>query len=302
MSGQVTLDLPSRWEDGLDRMARALGSRELPTDLKRLAGGLEGKTFAFRLHKQHFVLKVYAEDGEQARTELDNLDVVSAARVPTPQPVLLDADGEWFDAPAIVMTALPGRPDLHPRDRKLWIDGAAGALASVHDLPSARAGRLRTPRWQRWKPSTEGMESDSRRTDTVLARLYDRAWKLPPVLSHDDYNPGNLLFDDGRLSGVVDWADIAIEPRHAAVAMYRHFLAIHPGGDTPETFLDAYERAAKTSLDDLPLWDVLYGLRGLRPVDHWVLACAGLGLEITSTEIQERSRAWVRRGILLAGG
>lgn len=283
-------------------MAHALGSREPPFELNRVTGGLEGKTFVFRLHENRFVLKIYSGDDNRARTEFDNLAVVSVAGVPTPEPVLLDADGTWFHAPAIVMTELPGRPYMHPNDQSIWIDGAAKALASVHDIPSARAGHVRASRWQRWRPPTDGMGSDAPRVDAMLARLYDRAGTLPTVLSHDDYNPGNLLYDCGRLSGVVDWADITIEPRHAAVALYRHFLAIHPGGETPDTFLVAYERAAKTSLDDLPLWDVLYGLRGLRPIDHWVRACEGLGLDITSSEIQEKSRAWVRRGMRSAGG
>ena len=131
----------------------------------------------------------------------------------------------------------------------------------------------------------------------MLARLYQQAGSLPTVLSHDDFNPGNLLFEGGRISGVVDWADIAIEPRHAAVALFRHFLAIHPGGEAPELFADAYELAAGTALRDLPLWDVLYGLRGVRPVDHWALALEGLGLDITSAEIQDRSAARVRAAI-----
>jgi aminoglycoside phosphotransferase (APT) family kinase protein len=300
VSDQVTHDLPPGWDEGFDRMARALGSNEPPSDLNRLTGGLEGATFAFGLREDRLVVKIYVEDGDLARTEFDNLTVVSAAKVPTPEPVLMDGDGEWFQAPAIVMTALPGRPDMHLRDRKLWVDGAAEALASVHDIPATRAGRVRPPRWQRWRPSTEGMGSDSSRADAMLARLYDQTETSATVLSHDDYNPGNLLFDGGRLSGVVDWAYITIEPRHAAVALFRHFLAIHPVGKTPEMFLDAYEHAAKTSLDDLPLWDVLYGLRGVRPVDHWVLAFNGLGLDITSTEIQDRSRAWVRKAIVNA--
>lgn len=301
-SGEVARDLPPRWDDGLGRMAHALGSREHPFELNRLSGGLEGKTFAFCLDDNRFVLKIYNGDGNQARTEFDNLAVVAVAGVPTPERVLLDADGAWFHAPAIVMTGLPGRPDMHPSHQSMWIDGAARALASVHDIPSARAGHIRSSRWQRWQPSTDGMGSDASRVDAMLARLYDRAGTLPTVLSHDDYNPGNLLYDGGRLSGVVDWADITIEPRQAAVALYRHFLAIHPGGKAPESFLAAYERAAKTSLDDLPLWDVLYGLRGLRPIDHWVRACQGLGLDITSSEIRERSRAWVCRGMRIAGG
>jgi aminoglycoside phosphotransferase (APT) family kinase protein len=287
---------------GFERLARALGSEEAPSDLVRQTGGLEAETLIFQLRKEHFVVKVFVDDGVQARTEFDNLAAVTVASVPTPEPVLMDSEGPWFGAPAIVMTALPGRPEMHPKNRTLWTDGAAEALASIHSIPTSRMSHVRTPRWQRWTPSTEGMGSDSCRADAVLARLYAQVGTLPTVLSHDDYNPGNLLYDGGRLSGVVDWADITIEPRQAAVAMYRHFLAIHPGGDAPETFLDAYERVAKTSLDDLELWDVLYGLRGLRPIEHWVLACEGLGLDITFSEIQERSRAWVRRGILLARG
>jgi aminoglycoside phosphotransferase (APT) family kinase protein len=284
-------------------MAGAIGSRESPSEVSRLTGGLEGDTFAFRLADDRFVVKVYAEAADQASIEFDNLAVASLASVATPKPVLIDAIGEWFKAPAIVMTALPGRPDMHPSDRQLWIDGAAEALASIHEIPTTRANHVQSPRWQRWRPSTESMGSDSSLADVLLARLHEQAGRLPTVVSHDDYNPGNLLFDNGHLAGVVDWSDIAVEPRHAAVALFRHFLAIHPGGDTPEMFLDSYQHAAKTFLDELPLWDVLYGLRGVRPVlDHWVLAFDGLGLDISSEEIRDRSRSWVRKAMSLAGG
>jgi hypothetical protein len=40
-------------------MALALGSREAPFGLNRFTGGLEGKTFAFRLHDDKLVLKVH---------------------------------------------------------------------------------------------------------------------------------------------------------------------------------------------------------------------------------------------------
>jgi hypothetical protein len=44
----------------------------------------------------------------------------------------------------------------------------------------------------------------------------------------------------------------------------------------------------------------MYGLRGVRPVlDHWVLAFDGLGLDISSQEIRDRSQAWVRKAMLL---
>jgi aminoglycoside phosphotransferase (APT) family kinase protein len=192
---------------------------------------------------------------------------------------------------------------MHPSNRQLWIDGAAGALAAIHKLPTTRVNHVQPPRWRRRRPPTQGMGGDSSRADALLARLYEEAGRLPTVVSHDDYNPGNLLFDNGRLSGVVDWADITVEPRQGSVALFRHFLAIHPGGDAPEMFLGSYQQFANTSVDDLPLWDILYGLRGVRPLlDHWVLAFQGLGLAVTSEEIHERSRRWVREAILRAVG
>ena len=300
MSHEVAHHPPQCWDDGFGRLARALGSSELPSDFVHLTGGLEAAAFAFQLGQERFVVKVFVDGGGRPAREFDNLAVVSEAKVPTPEPALID-EGAWFGAPALVMTALPGRPEMHPRDRTAWIEGAAEALASIHKIPTGRAGQVRTPRWQRWRPSTDGMVRDAARADAVLARLYGLAEKLQTVLSHDDYNPGNLLFDSDRLSGVVDWADITIEPRQAGVALFRHFLAIHPGGESPQTFLDAYESGAETALNDQPLWDTLYGLRGVRRVDHWVLAFRGLGLNITSSEIQERSRAWVRNAIHRAG-
>jgi aminoglycoside phosphotransferase (APT) family kinase protein len=293
---------PFNWDEGFERVALSLRSGEQPSDIHRLTGGMEAETFVFRLGNDRYVVKICAKDGSEAKAEFDNLAVVSVATVPTPEPVLLDADGEWFRCPAVVMIALPGRPDMHPVDRRVWVDDAAEALASIHAVPHSRATHVLPPRWQRWQPSSQGMGGDSDRVEALLAELYERAISRPTVLSHDDYNPGNLLYENGHLSGVVDWADITIEPREAAVALYRHFLAIHPGGDAPEAFLNAYQRAASTSLDDVPLWDVLYGLRGVRRVDHWVAACDLLGLSITSTEIQERSRAWVGQAMQLALG
>jgi aminoglycoside phosphotransferase (APT) family kinase protein len=279
-------------------MACALGFDRTPEIVTRLSGGMEGETYALRLDGSALVVKVYVKNPQEAKQEFDNLTVVSASNVPTPAPILLESEGEWFGFPALVMTLLPGRPDMHPTDLDLWIQGAATALARIHEIPSEDAIAVRPPRWQRWQPSTEGMGSDAPRVDQVLAEIFETAAEVPGVFSHDDFNPGNLLFDDdGILTGVVDWADVTVEPRQADVALYRHFLAINPGGDAPDRFLRYYEKSAGVRLDDLPMWDVFYGLRGVRPVDHWVKACEALGLVITSEEIQSRSREWVRRGL-----
>jgi aminoglycoside phosphotransferase (APT) family kinase protein len=278
-------------------MAASLGFSGFPTELKRLTGGLECETYLFTLGNRRLVVKVCTRDGSDATTEFDNLSIVSAADVPTPDPVYLDASGDWFGVPAIVMSALPGSPDLHPVDVGRWVRGAANGLAAIHAVDSGNAQVVKVPRWQRWQPQVNTLGDRVGAVEDVLARFHERADRYPKVFSHDDYNPGNVLFHDGDLSGVVDWADVTVEPAQAAVAQYRHLLAVHPGGDAPDQFLAAYASASDRPLADMPLWDVLYGLRGLPAVDHWVRAFSGFGVDLTVDDINARSLDWVIRAL-----
>ena len=89
---------------------------------------MEGETYSFRLSGAPLVVKVCVKNAQEAKREFDNLTIVSASNVPTPEPILVDDKGEWFGFPALVMTALPGRPDMHPADLNLWIQGAGNCL------------------------------------------------------------------------------------------------------------------------------------------------------------------------------
>jgi hypothetical protein len=82
--------LPIRDTGGWHRMAVSLGSGEPPTDVLRLTGGLECETYLFRLGAERLVVKVFTNTGSRASTEFGNLSPVSAAGVPTPEPVHFD--------------------------------------------------------------------------------------------------------------------------------------------------------------------------------------------------------------------
>jgi aminoglycoside phosphotransferase (APT) family kinase protein len=284
-------------QTSLRRLARSLGSASDITGLERLTGGLEADSFAFTLEDKAFVFKRFGADGSRAVVEFENLSIVASSAVPTPEAVALDVDGRWFGAPALVMTALPGAPDLQPIDVEAWVAQCAAALAEVHRIDPNAAGSTRRPRWVRWKPPVV----PSGDIGDVLARLYARAPGEPTVFSHDDFNPGNVLFSDELLSGVVDWTDVTLEPRQAAVALFRHLLAVIGRLDAAGAFLAAYETAANIALEGQPLWDVFYGLRGLANVEHWVRALHGLGLPVTAEEIRSRSLEWIRQALRLAG-
>jgi aminoglycoside phosphotransferase (APT) family kinase protein len=274
-------------------MVKSFGVTDGVTQVKRLTGGLECDTFSFTLADRHLVMKLFSDGVLQARTEFENLSIVAAASVPTPDPILFDDEGKWFGSSTLVMSALPGAPELHPADVDTWTRGAATALASVHEIKPRTARTLQSPRWQRWQPSLDRTGPGTPRIERALDVLYASIEKYPTVFSHDDYNPGNVLFLDGALTGVVDWSDVVIEPRQAAVALFRHLLALHPGGDAPQRFLAHYESITRMSLADIALWDVLYGLRGMQPVEHWVRAYKGMGVTMTSEQIDRRSRRWI---------
>jgi hypothetical protein len=77
------------------------------------------------------------------------------------------------------------------------------------------------------------------------------------------------LFAEQRLTGVVDWERAKIMPAGNEVARFRMDLAIYPGEDAPDVFLDAYiEETARLAVEDLALWEVLAGAVGLAGVDH----------------------------------
>jgi hypothetical protein len=54
-------------------------------------------------------------------------------------------------------------------------------------------------------------------------------------------------------------------------------------------------------LSDMTVWDVLYGLREVRPVDHWVRAFAGLGVDFSVAEINARLLRWVETAMVQCG-
>jgi hypothetical protein len=51
----------------------------------------------------------------------------------------------------------------------------------------------------------------------------------------------------------------------------------------------------------MTVWDVLYGLREVRPVDHWVRAFAGLGVDFSVAEINARLLRWVETAMVQCG-
>jgi aminoglycoside phosphotransferase (APT) family kinase protein len=70
-----------------------------------------------------------------------------------------------------------------------------------------------------------------------------------PTFVHGDYQHFNVLWSDGRLSGVVDWPYAGIGNRGSDVGHCRLNLAVLFDARTAEDYLTMYERAAGVRVD-----------------------------------------------------
>ncbi len=152
------------------------------------------------------------------------LRALKADGLPVPEVPWAYQDNPWFEVPFIVMERLPGRtffvwdpsPDLPlgaTRCAQMW-EQCTLWLARLHGFD----WRSRLDGWE--QPAS--LEREITRWERIYAQAPEAAWikaaeateralldSLPdgtPVgLFHGDYQPGNCLYQDGALSGIIDW-------------------------------------------------------------------------------------------------
>jgi aminoglycoside phosphotransferase (APT) family kinase protein len=150
------------------------------------------------------VLRRSAADGTltwtDRRVEYEALQVVGAAGLPVPPVVWLDAGGGVLERPYFVMERLAGTP---PRDAAVSFE-LGSLLAKVHAVPVSWPTGDELGRWhERYLATRLGAMP-------LLGALF--AWlqanpppAVAPVLLWGDAGPHNLLVDEGRITGLLDW-------------------------------------------------------------------------------------------------
>jgi len=126
--------------------------------------------------------------------------------------------------------------------------------------------------------------------------LHDRvragAPKTREGFVHRDYHPGNVLWEGGTVSGVVDWVNACIGPLEVDVAHCRPNLAVTHGIEAADAFDSAYRRRTGTPPAD-PYWDAA-ALAGSSDGFEGMLAFRAFGLALTEELITARLNAFAR--------
>ncbi len=140
------------------------------------------------------------------------------------------------------MTAVAGAPELLIPDPGAITD----VLDRIHALPTASLAAwsyrsyhegvaLTRPSW--WRDAA---------TWERVARLAEAPRIVDePVVIHRDFHPGNLLWVEGRMSGVVDWVEACIGPAAVDSSHMRVNLAVLHGPGMADGVIDGD-----------PAWDI----------------------------------------------
>lgn len=228
---------PPDWlADGIARLVQAQcppGSRA--ANVAEMEEGHAGLTFGFDVldagggRSGSYVIKL-APRGVVRRGNTDVyrqaplLRALHGAGLPVPAVPWAAPDEALFGTPYVVMERLPGRIFLiwephasfgsDPQQiRSLWLQ-AARLLARLHRVDWRQVLRG----WEAPRPLTEELG----RWGPVLKHAQEPAWlaagtalgarlaaalpeEQPVGLVHGDFQPGNILYQDGQAKGLIDW-------------------------------------------------------------------------------------------------
>jgi hypothetical protein len=187
-----------------------------------------------------------------------------------PEPLGIDERGRE------IISLLPGAPATYPLPGFAWSDATLGAVArclrAFHD---ASVGFVPPPdgRW-RW-PAHEPAE----------------------VICHNDFAPYNLMFEDGRLTGVIDLDLASPGPRvwDMAYTAYRFAPLTDPGNP------DAPFAGADVQLRRLAAFCAAYAHPGVGPADVLRSAAAKLRELVAFIEDQAAAGDAAQQAVLARG-
>lgn len=205
---------------GFDELGTVLAAYDIgaPRSFKGIAEGVENSNFFLQTEGGTFILTLYEKRvrAEDLPFFLSLLEHLAGKGIACPQPVRTREGAHSIvlkDRPAALLTFLDGLSLSRPRANHCAAAGAA--LAAMHragsDFAARRGNSLSITSWHRLAKSI-GARADSVENGlgdliaTNLAALED-SWPagLPIGVIHADLFPDNVLFMNGKVSGLIDF-------------------------------------------------------------------------------------------------
>ncbi len=272
----------------------ALGAKKV-VDLRSLAFGVTSDLRLLEVDGTQLVLRQYLTNDvidEIPQVIAYEADALRAARTVlgklVPEPIAFDVTGAQAGRPSLLMTFLPGKPIVHNLDPRRM----AAPLVQIHEadipsgLPDCRhwfdLNTLAVPTWTT-APSAWA---------TLIAAVHRPEPEAQPAFLHRDFHPGNLLWDQQELVGVVDWPVSCCGPRGIDVAHTRGNLALVDDADAASAFLEAYVELVPAYVHH-PWWDAA-DLLSFDDDFRGVMAFNAFGAQFDLDLLRSRADDWAR--------
>jgi len=258
------------------------------------ARGADGSPLQFVVRRY-----VYGKRAEKARVEYSALQFLQDYDVPAPEPLYLDDEGTVLGRPGIVMGYVPGSlledPVDHPQGPLAWAREMATVLAQIHTIPGAQARDVlfEANAEATWfvrdgiVPDYMQAHPDGMRVWRAVSDSCPRLEPVPPALVHIDYWRGNVLWEQGRISAVVDWEEASCGDPGIDVGYCMMDLTIMGFLEEAAEFLQAYETAIGHPVPNLAFWQLAAAARPMYNVADW----------ITDADKGERFRRFIVRAL-----
>jgi aminoglycoside phosphotransferase (APT) family kinase protein len=241
---------------------QTLGSSARVVGWRRLTGGLTSivhrLTVERNSRREEYVLRWWVPGSEWAQwiaravpLETAVLAKLEGSDIPAPR-VIGSVTDAALGGPAVLMTRIPGKVQLTPRDREHWLRQMAQMLARIHAL--AVDGKP----FESWlDPSQLSPPPDASRVNVwreAMALVANERAPTRTCFLHRDYQHFNMLWSRERLTGVVDWSEACIGPPEVDVGHCRLNLTVLFSADVADRFRAMYEAESGHRVD--AWWDV----------------------------------------------
>jgi len=247
---------------------------------RRLTGGVSAQVYALEVaHSSGALAQVVVrehapvESHYTAELEFDLLKALHSLDLPVPQPILFDARCTLAATPFVIMAAIPGSSVIPTGEAFEYIDEMASQLFRIHQAPIQNLPALPS----RLDPLPEVFEylptaAEWGGLKARLGALTDTGFKGAPCLLHGDYWAQNLLWEQGRITGVLDWEDAAIGDPLSDVAGASVELRYLFGREGMQRFIAAYSALSSVDPTRLALWQVYVAAAAQHFMSTWQLA------------------------------
>jgi aminoglycoside phosphotransferase (APT) family kinase protein len=233
-----------------------------------------------------------AADPHAAHTEFQLLRALHGRSLSVPQALHVDESLDLIDSPFLIISHLDGQPDYEPAEPVDAARQIAMFLAGLHtiDVESDDLAFVDRP-----SDGPGYFEIERAALPDVFLPGHDMleaAW--PPAnhngscLLHGDLWPGNILWQGGQLTAVVDWEDATVGDPMVDLAIARVDMSWSFGFEALEVFTTTYAGLTGFDLSTLPLWDLRAALRQVPHAADYVEGWQELGRhDITEDIIQK---------------